>query len=203
MIMKKTSMFTRLAKVLAVIMASALFAAAAPAQDANNPYNFEKKAYKPDGTPWTGPVNVGDTIKYVLTYKPGITNSGPITITDTLSPNLSYAAPTNASPGWTWGSSPYAVGNVETYSHPGIGPGFINLSAVHAGGAGDGTIPIPIPSLKRAFGIFHHVPDTATGEIDCWELAGLSEEDKSVRHNRNADDTASGCSGHENLFRWL
>ena len=179
--MKKTSMFTRLAKVLAVIMASALFAAAAPAQDANNPYNFEKKAYKPDGTPWTGPVNVGDTVKYVLSYKPGTTPSGPVTIDDQLSPNLSYVAPTTSSPGWTWGSSPYSTGNVETYSHPGFGPGSGNVKLTVSGvpspptgQTGDGTIPIPILSENKVFGIYHH-SGPGNSLIDCWDLNTLAK----------------------------
>jgi hypothetical protein len=58
--------------------------------DPANPYAFEKKAYKPDGTPWVGPVNVGDIIKYVLSYKPGAAAPTPVTIDDTLSPNQSY-----------------------------------------------------------------------------------------------------------------
>ena len=174
-------LFAKLTKALAVIMAATIFAAAHPvaAQDANNPYTFEKKAFKPDGTPWTGPVNVGDTVKYVLSYKSGTTNSGPVTITDTLSPNLSYVAPTTSSPGWTWGSSPYSTGNAETYNHPGFGPGTGSVKLTVTGkpapspGAGDGTIPVPIGN--RVFGVFHHAASAAVGMVDCWDLATLSK----------------------------
>ena len=170
-------LFAKLTKALAVIMAATVFAAAHPvaAQDANNPYAFEKKAYKPDGTPWTGPVNVGDTVKYVLTYKPGTTLSGPVTIDDQLSPNLSYVAPTTSVPGWTWGSSPYATGNHETYNlATGMGPLSVKTKVSKLNG--DGTKPIPVGN--RVFSIYHHAlygssPNSA--EIDCWDLATLTK----------------------------
>jgi Domain of unknown function DUF11 len=144
--------------------------------DPTNPYAFEKKAYKPDGTPWVGPVNVGDIIKYVLSYKPGAAPSGPVTIYDTLSPNLSYVAPT-VGPGWTWGASPYSSGNHETYSSTGFGPGTGSVKVKISGppipksGSGDGTIPIPVPSVGKVFGVYHH----AAAIIDCWNLSDLSK----------------------------
>ncbi len=144
--------------------------------DPTNPYAFEKKAYKPDGTPWVGPVNVGDIIKYVLSYKPGAAPSGPVTIDDTLSPNLSYVAPT-VGPGWTWGSAPYSVGNHETYSSTGFGPETGSVKVKISGppipksGSGDGTIPVPVPSVGKVFGVYHH----AAAIIDCWNLADLSK----------------------------
>jgi uncharacterized repeat protein (TIGR01451 family) len=148
--------------------------------DPANPYAFEKKAYKPDGTPWVGPVNVGEIIKYVLSYKPGAAPSGPVTIDDTLSPNLSYVAPT-VGPGWTWGSAPYSTGNHEQYQHPGFGPGNATV-LVTAGppsnpvaGKGDGTIPIPILSLSKVFSIFHHAQSLSEGKIDCWDIVSLAK----------------------------
>ena len=153
----------------------------ASAQNAN-PYHFKKEAFKPDGTPWTGPVNVGDIIKYVLSYKPGTTNSGPVTIDDTLSPNLQYVPPTQASDsGWAWSSSPYSIGNHETYSHPGFGPntGTVKVKVtgqpVPVAGIGDGTIPIPIQSLNKVFGVFHHAINSAEGKVDCWDLTTLAK----------------------------
>lgn len=159
-------------------MVGAMIAAVTPAQaqDSNNPYNFEKKAYKPDGTPWAGPVNVGDTVKYVLSYKPGTTPSGPVTIDDQLSSNLSYVGPTTSSPGWTWGSSPYVTGNKEKYVNPSFGPGGsvkISVSGppLPVTGSGDGTIPVPILSLGKVFGVYHH----STTSIDCWNLSDLTK----------------------------
>ncbi len=156
------------------IFATLVVGASAQQVDPANPYAFEKKAYKPDGTPWTGPVNVGDTVKYVLTYKPGTSNSGPVTINDTLSPNLSYVAPTTSSPGWTWGSSPYATGNSETYSHPGFAQGSVKIIVGYpfVKKDGDGTAPIPVSALNKVFGVYHH---ETNGRIDCWNLADLSK----------------------------
>jgi hypothetical protein len=153
----------------------------AAAQNAN-PYDFKKEAFKPDGTPWTGPVHAGDIIKYVLSYKPGPTNSGPVTIDDTLSSNQTYLPPTKASDsGWTWGSSPYSVGNHETYTHPGFGPGTGTVKVTVTGlpapvaGTGDGTIPIPILSLNKVFGVFHHAGTAGVAQIDCWDLTTLAK----------------------------
>lgn len=152
--------------------------ATAQTVDPANPYAFEKKAYKPDGTPWVGPVNVGDIIKYVLSYKPGAAPSGPVTIDDTLSPNQTYVAPTTATDSlWTWGSSPYSTGNHEQYKHPGFAPGsgVVNVTvtgvAVPLAGNGDGTVPVPIQSLNKAFGVYHH----QLTSIDCWKLTDLTK----------------------------
>jgi hypothetical protein len=170
------------AAVFALATLSAVAIATNPAAAQNNPYQFKKEAFKPDGTPWTGPVNVGDVIKYVLSYKPGTTNSGPVTIDDTLSPNQSYLPPTKASDsGWTWGSSPYSIGNHEQYKHPGFGPntGSVKVTvtgpATPTSGVGDGTIPIPIQSLNKVFGVYHHANSAAEGKIDCWDLASLAK----------------------------
>ena len=162
---------------------TAVVSSIAPASaESANPYSFEKKAYKPDGTPWTGPVNVGDIIKYVLSYQPGSSNSGPVTIDDTLSPNLSYVAPTKASDSsWTWGTAPYATGNHEPYNHPGFGPGAGSVKVTVTGnappvnGQGDGTIPVPVLSLNKVFGVYHHVPIGATSSVDCWDLGTLAK----------------------------
>jgi hypothetical protein len=161
---------------LMTVAASVDPASAQPA----NPYDFKKEAFKPDGTPWTGPVMQGDIIKYVLSYKPGPTNSGPVTIDDTLSPNQTYVPPTKASDsGWTWGSSPYSTGNHETYKHPGFGPGTGKVKVTVAGPAapthdvGDGTKPVPVGN--RVFGVYHHAltDSNSTPKIDCWDLATL------------------------------
>ena len=146
---------------------------------AADPYQFEKKAFKPDGTPWSGPVNVGDIVKYVLSYKPGTTPSGPVKIDDTLSPSQSYVAPTTATdPSWTWGSSPYSTGNHEQYNHPGFGPLSVKIKVGTAApivSNGDGTKPIPVGS--RVFGLFHHArhpTDPAPPQVNCWDLASLT-----------------------------
>jgi uncharacterized repeat protein (TIGR01451 family) len=162
------------------VLLSAVTATHAQTVDPANPYAFEKKAYKPDGTPWTGPVNVGDIIKYVLSYKPGAANSGPATIDDTLSPNQTYVAPT-VGPGWVWSSAPYSTGNHETYNSAGFGPGTgsVNIKvgtpavSTTSKGYGDGTIPVPILSLNKAFGVFHH--SSGAGNIDCWDLTTLAK----------------------------
>ncbi|MEA2976998.1 MAG: hypothetical protein QOF19_2518 [Alphaproteobacteria bacterium] len=166
---------------LLLSLSAAAFVAPASAQNAD-PYQFKKEAFKPDGTPWTGPVHVGDIINYVLSYKPGTTSSGPVTIDDTLSPNLTYVAPTKASDSsWTWSSSPYSIGHHEQYKHPGFGPGTGKVKVTVTGvptpvsGTGDGTIPIPIQSLNKVFGVFHHAGSPAEGKIDCWDLTTLAK----------------------------
>jgi uncharacterized repeat protein (TIGR01451 family) len=163
-----------------VLLAAAAFAGPSSAQGVG-PYQFEKKAFKPDGTPWTGPVHFGDVIKYVLSYKPGTTNSGPVTIVDKLSSNQTYVAPTKASdPLWTWGNAPYSTANTETYKHPGFGPGTGKVRVTVSGkpppahDVGDGTKPIPVGN--RVFGVYHHALstwDNAQAMIDCWDLATL------------------------------
>lgn len=172
---KATTFFLLL---LSLVVAAA-FVGPASAQNAN-PYQFKKEAFKPDGTPWVGPVHAGDIIKYVLSYKPGTTNSGPVTIDDTLSPNQTYVPPTKASDsGWTWGSSPYSVGNHEQYKHPGFGPNTVKVTVTGTTGptfgTGDGTIPVPILSLNKAFGVFHHASGTGDGRVDCWDLTTLAK----------------------------
>ncbi|WP_412050835.1 VWA domain-containing protein [Hoeflea sp. Naph1] len=115
-----------------------------------NPWSFEKNAYKPNGTPWTGPVSVGDTVKYVLSYTGNdVDFSGPVKIVDTLSPSQTYVAPTTAAPGWTFGATPYSSGNMETYINPQIGPrNYVSLtvSGLAAPAPGDGTTPIVVDS---------------------------------------------------------
>ncbi len=162
-------------KALIGLLALGVFAPTLASAQSADPYAFEKKAYKTDGTPWVGPVNVGDSVKYVLSYKPGTTNSGPATIVDSLSPNQSYAAPTTG-PGWTWGGVPYSAGNAETYSSTGFGPGnSVKLTVggipTPVSGGGDGTIPVPVPSVGKVFGVYHH----ASAIIDCWNLSDLSK----------------------------
>ncbi len=175
------TLFRKIAFALAMLaIACTVQVAAQDAADPNNPFEFEKKAYKPDGTPWTGPVNVGDTVKYVLSYKPGASAPTPVTIDDTLSPNQSYVAPTTATdPLWTWGSSPYAIGNHEQYNHPGFAPGTgawsvkltVSGTAAPGSGTGDGTIPIPFASpINKVFGIHHH---SNSANIGCWDINTL------------------------------
>ena len=145
----------------------------------SQPWNFTKQAFDANGAPLTGPVAVGQTINYVLSYSPGTTPSGPVTIDDTLSPNLSYVNPSiTAPPGWTWTTPPYSVGNHETYSNAGFGPGLSFTVNVPVGGVGDagnpgedGTLPIPVGN--RVYGIFHHM-NAGNAKIMCWELATLA-----------------------------
>ncbi|WP_322990738.1 hypothetical protein, partial [Hoeflea sp.] len=151
---EKTSFF-RSAKIFTLGAMCAL-AGLAPtglsAQDTEsaNPWSFEKNAYKPDGTPWSGPVSVGDTVKYVLSYTGNdVDFSGPVKIVDTLSPSQTYVAPTTATPGWTFGATPYSSGNMETYINPQIGPrNYVSLtvSGLAAPAPGDGTTPIVVDS---------------------------------------------------------
>lgn len=169
------------ALLLSIVSLSAIAGPLAPASAQNlNPYEFKKEAFKPNGTPWSGPVQVGDIIKYVLSYKPGTTNSGPVTIDDTLSPNLVYVPPTKASDsGWTWGALPYSIGHHELYKHPGFGPNTGSVKVTVTGqplpvqGTGDGTIPIPV--LNKVFGVFHHASAPAEGKVDCWDLITLAK----------------------------
>jgi hypothetical protein len=149
--------------------------AAAPPQ----PWNFTKQAFDVSGAPLTGPVAIGQTINYVLSYSPGTTASGPVTIDDTLSPNLSYVTPSIiAPPGWTWTMPAYSVGNHETYSNAGIGPGLaftlnvpVGDAAASGPGGGDGTLPIPVGN--RLYGIFHHMT-VGNARVMCWDLTTLT-----------------------------
>jgi hypothetical protein len=155
------------------MLAASVFNCRAVAQTADpNPWKFEKKAYKPDGTAWTGPAQVGDIIKYVLSYRPGASNSGPVTIKDTLSANLTFVAPIKAESKWTWTTPPYpAGGNTTTYSHLGFGPGLSVTIDVPTGFAGtptsngDGFFPIPVGG-DRLYGIYHH-RDAGSAQIMC------------------------------------
>lgn len=169
-----SKLMSKLAAVLTVLVINTV-GASAQQVDPANPYGFEKKAVNADGTPYVGPPNVGDTINYVLTYKPGTASSGPVTIEDQLSPNLSYTGPTTSSPGWTWGSSPYATGNKETYVNTGFGPNSVTVKVsglpLAQPGNGDGTVPIPIASLGKVFGVFHHEKNA---RVACWNLNDLT-----------------------------
>ena len=102
----------------------------------SQPWNFTKQAFDANGAPLTGPSrSVRRSITSSATA-PGTTPSGPVTIDDTLSPNLSYVNPSiTAPPGWTWTTPPYSVGNQETYSNPGFGPGLSFTVNVPVGGA--------------------------------------------------------------------
>jgi hypothetical protein len=145
------------------------------------PPTFTKQAFDANTElPLTGPpVSVGQTIEYVLSYKPGTAPTGPVTIDDTLSSALAYVGPILAPPGWTWTLPPYSVGNHEVYSNSGFGPGtsFIvnvpvsQLAQVGQTG-GDGTLPIPVGN--RVYGIYHHQPK-GSGNIYCWELLPLTK----------------------------
>jgi hypothetical protein len=169
-----------------IVAAALLMAAGSAGLDAQSvtistvtqsqPWNFTKQAFDANGAPVTAPVAIGQTINYVLSYSPGTTPSGPVTIDDTLSPNLSYVNPSiTAPPGWTWTTPPYSVGNQETYSNPGFGPGLSFTVNVPVGGAattgasaGDGTLPIPVGG--RVYGILHH-QTAVSAKIMCWDLA--------------------------------
>ena len=162
------------------VFAAVLLAGPAGSQT-TDPFQFEKHAFKPDGTPWTGPVNTGDIIHYVLSYQPNLSVPGPVTINDTLSPGQSYIGPTNASDsGWTWSANPYSSGNAETYVHGSFSPnvtGAVTVQTTPASSGqaltGDGTLPIPVLSEDKVFGVFHHVPIGAVSAINCWNLHTL------------------------------
>lgn len=114
----------------------------------------------------------------MLSYRPGASNSGPVTIKDTLSANLTFVAPIKAESKWTWTTPPYpAGGNTKTYSHPGFGPGLSVTIDVPTGFAGtptsngDGFFPIPVGG-DRLYGIYHH-RDAGSAQIMCWLLSTL------------------------------
>src|SRR6202030_2024215 len=100
------------------------FTDAGHAQGVSKP-TFTKQAFDANGAPLTGPVSVGQTIQYALSYSSGSFSLSPATIDDTLSPNLAYVNPSIiAPPGWTWNpSTPYSIGNHTQYSNAGFGPG--------------------------------------------------------------------------------
>ena len=126
-------------------------------------------------------MSVGQTIQYVLSYNPGTSALGSVTIDDTLSSNLTYVNPSVVMPpGWTSNpSTPYSIGNHTQYSNPGFGPGtsfIINVPVGQLGqagaGGGDGTLPIPVGN--RVYGVNHH-QSAGTATIMCWNLLPLTQ----------------------------
>ncbi|MEI9886714.1 MAG: DUF5979 domain-containing protein [Rhizomicrobium sp.] len=161
--------------------------------------DFTKTAYKVDSSgnlvldsngdpvPFTGPVHPGDQIEYVLTYKPpAIGSSGPVTITDTLSPNQTYVDPSIQAAGWTYPTPGYA-GNTETYTRAGSGaptgfvltvPAITGLTGTQDNG-GDGFEPIPVLTSAgvKVFVVNHHQPyspKSETPRVMCWFGASLT-----------------------------
>ena len=156
------------------------FSDASHAQVTSAP-TFNKQAVDASGAPLTGPVSVGQTIQYVLSYSTGTTlPTGTVSIDDTLSANLAYVnASIVAPPGWSWTLPGYSPGNHEVYSHPGFGPGtsfIINVPvsdrALVGQTGGDGTIPIPVGN--NVYGIQHHL-DAGSATIMCWQLSSLAK----------------------------
>jgi len=146
---------------------------------ASIPPAFAKQALDNKGVALTGPVSVGQTIQYVLSYKPGTFSLSPATIDDTLSSSLTYVNGSLATPpGWTWNPLlPYSVGNHTQYSNASVGPGtsfVVNVPvsdrALVGQTGGDGTLPIPVG--VRVYGIQHHLNP---GSIMCWELSSFAK----------------------------
>src|SRR4051794_14480840 len=105
------------------LLGNAAVTDASHAQSVSKP-TFTKQALDASGAPLTGPVAVGQTIQYVLSYNPGTSSLGAVTINDTLSSNLAYVNQSIiAPPGWSWSLPGYNPGNQEVYSNPGFGPG--------------------------------------------------------------------------------
>lgn len=144
--------------------------------------SFNKQALDESGNPITGPVSVGDTITYVLSY--AASTQGPLTITDTLSPNQRYVSGSLQAPtAWTWSpAQPYSVNNSTTYTAAANTssqsftmdvPVSSGGSATSNTGSGDGFAPIPVGS--KIYGINHHAGSTAaSGNINCWNASDLS-----------------------------
>src|SRR5947209_10849493 len=92
---------------------------ASHAQAVPTPPTFSKQAFDTSGAPLTGPVSVGQTIQYVLSYSTGTSPLSQVTIDDILSSNLTYVDPSIvAPPGWTWTLPGYSPGNYAVYSNP-------------------------------------------------------------------------------------
>jgi uncharacterized repeat protein (TIGR01451 family) len=153
---------------------------------------FTKQALDANGVPLTGPVAVGQTIQYVLSYNPGASSLSAVSIDDTLSANLAYVNSSIAAPpDWTWTLPGYSPGNHEVYSNATVGPGTsftIDVPVADFAQAGppggDGFAPIPVPAVGRIFGIFHHKPDgLGPAKIMCWEQLSLAK-----------------CTGYEKLL---
>ncbi|MEI9885086.1 MAG: hypothetical protein WDN08_01085 [Rhizomicrobium sp.] len=147
-----------------------------PSRESPGP-GVHKGVFNPDGTPVRQPVPIGQTIEHVIFYNPPTSgSSGPISITDTLSPNQTYVPGSIvAPPGWTWTNPPYGSGNTTTYSHPGYGPGTSFIVNVPVSGAsasssvgGDGFAPIPIGNNIMA--TYHHAM-AGWAKIMCWDAA--------------------------------
>jgi uncharacterized repeat protein (TIGR01451 family) len=163
---------------LAAALGNAALTNAGHAQGVSTPPAFIKQALDANGASLTGPVSVGQTIQYVLSYNSGTSPLGAVTINDTLSSNLAYVnSSIVAPPGWTWTLPGYSPGNHETYSNPGFGPGtsfIMNVPVAQLGqsgsSAGDGFYPIPVGN--RVYAIFHH-ESYGSARINCWDLLSL------------------------------
>lgn len=140
---------------------------------------FNKQALDKDGNPITGPVSAGDTITYVLSYGAG--TQGPLTITDTLSPNQTFVGWYGSGPPtpWTWSPmAPYSANKTTTYQHAGLtSPKFVmNVPMQGIGNSskgGDGTFPITFPN--RVYGIYHHKQFRTSDTGPCsWDISPLS-----------------------------
>jgi uncharacterized repeat protein (TIGR01451 family) len=164
------------------------------AQPAPTPPGFTKQALDANGAPLTGPVSVGQTIRYVLSYNSGTSPLGAVTIKDTLSSNLAYVNQSIvAPPGSTWTLAGYSPGNQETYSNSGFGPGtsfIMNVPVAQLGqsgsSAGDGFYPIPVGN--KIWAVFHHEIYGAA-KINCWDLLSLVQCPGTPAYPRSLDSS--------------
>ena len=142
--------------------------------------SLTKVAVDASGNPITGPVKVGDTVNYVLSYK----GAGPISITDTPAPQLGYVGGSlKMPPGWTKNPSVEFGGSGGNTPTTFTG-NFANLSSVSAvlassatgspSSGGDGWLPVIVGS--KVYGFNHGVPNVniAAAKVDCWDKATLN-----------------------------
>lgn len=146
------------------------------ADEATQP-KLTKTAYGADGQPLTVPVNVGDTVNYVLNVKVPIgSKATSAAIKDVLSPSQKYVAPTLKMPaGWSAEPVlPYSSANTTDYETDDVAASqslemTVGTASTGAGaGVGDGFIPVPLGN--KIFAISHHMPGNAENPmINCWD----------------------------------
>jgi hypothetical protein len=137
---------------------------------------------KNSGAPITGLVPAGTEVKFIIEYDlPDGTApySLPVTITDTMSSNLTYVTGSLVgSPGWSVVPNPpfnTTGGGTATFSHASVGssPGFVlpvNVGGVGnlAQGTGDGFTPIVV--ANRVWSISHH---EFNARVNCYEKSTM------------------------------
>ncbi len=139
--------------------------------------NIEKLAYDEFGNQITGPVSLGDTIKYVI----NVTSDGAaqLSVEDTISASQEFVSGSLSANEWQPNGNPLFNNNAEVFNQQGQNDLFTLNVPVETSGVGiasvggDGTIPIPVG--QKIYSVFHHERFQDTGTIFCWDLFTLQQ----------------------------